>query len=570
MPENQVRDYILGEPVGESEFYCLYKAEHTLIKGRFCAIKMPQVGSERFPLVLLQQALKQIFVHMCDTAVGVAQACDAADPIERDALRNLETIKNVHYHPDLELDSDRPYILSEWVVGESLAERLAQGPLSVSETVAIMTGALEGLAFLHSRNIFHGNLKPGNILLTDKGVPVLTDFGGNLLEGGRPIRLGSVPYLSPEQIAPLSEAGPKIDGRSDLFSLTLILYEMLTGKRPGSLLTPGSMPSALNASVALDFDELIVQGLQTDPEQRFRSPLAMRERLQQAAEGRRTPLSAGIIGISMPAAESMEPTAVASLLDPEPKPVIEVKEPDLVPSPPPLPVMVQRPAGESRKNARDGAEMIWVPGGVLLMGGMERDEEQPIHEVTVGGFWLYRFPVTQGLYLPYMTATSVRRPGMWKRGTEHAGKPVTGLNWQEANDYARWAGGRLPSEAEWEWAARGPTGRRYPWGDTWDQRCANTRERGEMDVTDVADSLSGTSWCKAVDMLGNTNEWCSSLYRPYPYDAEDGREDAYATGGRVLRGGSAISSSDRVYAAYRTSPNASTTLTGFRLAISEE
>lgn len=214
--------------------------------------------------------------------------------------------------------------------------------------------------------------------------------------------------------------------------------------------------------------------------------------------------------------------------------------------------------------------MVWVPGGAFLMGSNIREEEKPLHEVTVAGFWLYRFPVTQGLYIPYMSATSTGRPGMWMRGSEHTDKPVTGLNWAKATDYARWAGGRLPTEAEWEWAARGPEGRRYPWGDEWDQQCANTRESGSGAVTNVTEHPMGASWCNAVDMLGNTNEWCSSLYRPYPYDPKDGREDPGAVGNRTLRGGSAVISCDRLYAAYRTAPNASTTLTGFRLVVDEE
>lgn len=568
-------DYELVETVGESETCMLFRAQHIRISGRFRAVKTPATGSESLPLALKQESLKTVFLKMCETAVQVVQACSTAGPSEKTACNYLAFIDTVHFDPDADLESNRPYILSEWVAGGSVAGRLARGPIPIEETVSILSAVLEALDFLHSHNIVHGNLKPGNILLTSEGTPKLTDYGANCLEGGAPPRLCSLPYLSPEQCIRPGERGPSLTGCADLYSLTLILYEMLTGQRLDRLLTSEQMPSCLNSQVSAAFDALIVQGLQTNPQLRFSSAQQMREHLLQAARGDHD--AADAPSSVTPASNSGFKTRLPmNFSHSESHSGIEVYEKEEVPQTIPEPSIIQRRPGETRKNSKDGAEMVWVPGGVLKMGSEEKEEEQPVREVTVKGFWLYRFPVTQGLYLAYMTAVnvpgspSVRRPVMWKRGPEHTEKPVVGLSWPEAIAYTRWAGGRLPSEAEWEWAARGSEGRRYPWGDQWDARRANTRESGIQDVSNVTDYLLGASWCKAVDLLGNVYEWCSSLYRPYPYDPEDGREDMHVTGNRVLRGGSAVTPSGRVYSAFRTAPNASTTLTGFRVVIEEE
>lgn len=145
------------------------------------------------------------------------------------------------------------------------------------------------------------------------------------------------------------------------------------------------------------------------------------------------------------------------------------------------------------------------------------------------------------------------------------------MTWFEAFAYCRWRGGRLPTEAEWEWAARGPDNRVYPWGNTFDAKRVIYRDNsgGKTAVVNANTRQDGPSWVGAIDMSGNVWEWVSSQYQPYPYHSEDGREslrnDKEA---RVLRGGSWDDVGDSLRAAYRNglSPSIEYGYFGFRCA----
>ncbi len=209
-------------------------------------------------------------------------------------------------------------------------------------------------------------------------------------------------------------------------------------------------------------------------------------------------------------------------------------------------------------------DWVTIPAGAFWMGSeslprqLERDSvvlpsELPQHTVQVDEFYLAQTPVTNGDYGAFVQATGHPVPAHWFTGTvpqalvQH---PVTHVDWDDAQAFCRWAGVRLPTEAEWEKAACGSwtetdPPRLYPWGDARpDATRLNYRRTGKRTTTTPVDRYPrGASAYGVLDMAGNVWEWVNSAYAPYPYQAQDGREDRLARVQRVLRGGSFASPS---------------------------
>jgi formylglycine-generating enzyme required for sulfatase activity len=209
--------------------------------------------------------------------------------------------------------------------------------------------------------------------------------------------------------------------------------------------------------------------------------------------------------------------------------------------------------------------MLEIPAGPFVMGDDSgATSERPAHTVHLERFCIDRFPVMNQAYAVFVQETGQRPPPNWRNGRpEHARvrHPVVDLSWHDAVSYATWAGKRLPTEAEWEKAASWDEAtqhkRRWPWGDRWHAGRANAGP-GVIGVflhhrtTDVGHrSPEGDSPYGVADMAGNVWEWCSSLYLPYPYIADSERENPYASGNRVLRGGAWSSAPDQCRTTYR-------------------
>lgn len=173
--------------------------------------------------------------------------------------------------------------------------------------------------------------------------------------------------------------------------------------------------------------------------------------------------------------------------------------------------------------------------------------EQPQHLASVREFAIGLHPVTNLQYKIFVWETGHRTPRGWVGFDPPPGlddHPVVHVSWNDAQAFCRWLSKvttqpfRLPTEAEWERAARDVDGRIYPWGQEFDPWRCNTIESGKRSTTLVKNySPGGDSVCGATDMSGNVWEWTSSILRPYPYQADDGREDPMAEGPRVARGG---------------------------------
>ncbi len=195
-----------------------------------------------------------------------------------------------------------------------------------------------------------------------------------------------------------------------------------------------------------------------------------------------------------------------------------------------------------------GVPMVLVPAGCFTMGSEDGDsDERPAHEQCFDApFWIDRTEVTQAQFAALGGAAAM---GSFFTGDN---LPVEQITWSEARDFCAQRDARLPTEAEWEYAARGPDGLIYPWGDEWVGEDATWSGSSGGQTADVGSRTGGASWVGALDMSGNVWEWTSSLYRPYPYDAADGREDPASTEGqRALHGGSWFNNSDELRAARR-------------------
>lgn len=241
--------------------------------------------------------------------------------------------------------------------------------------------------------------------------------------------------------------------------------------------------------------------------------------------------------------------------------------------------------------ASDGASMVLIPGGSFEMGSEPEvglaacrelyinqaddcqrgwyEDEVPVHSVTLVVFYIDQYEVTNAQYAAFLNEQGnqaeggatwldaedehvrIRQNGsVWQADDGFADHPVVEVSWYGAKAYCEWRGDRLPSEAEWEWAARGSEERQYPWGDDFDGNrlnfcdinCGEEWANGDYDdgyagTAPVGSYPTGVSAEGVYDLAGNVWEWVSSEYRAYPYDPDDGRETLTGTNERVVRGG---------------------------------
>ncbi|GEM_PF-1237765 len=233
---------------------------------------------------------------------------------------------------------------------------------------------------------------------------------------------------------------------------------------------------------------------------------------------------------------------------------------------PPPPTNTSAPPPENTAPTAP-AGMAMVQAGSYTIGRDLGDElEKPAHKVDLRAFYIDVTEVTNAAYKQFTDATSHRQPDGWKNGTYPEGRanwPVTGVSWQDAVDYAEWAGKRLPTESEWEAAARGLEGRIYPWGNAWGEGMANIRASS---ISEVGQFKLGASPVGALDMIGNVWEWTADPFRVYPGSAAS-LEGVLEAGinYKVIRGG-AFDRKENIEATYRGFLDASKGYdkTGFR------
>lgn len=248
------------------------------------------------------------------------------------------------------------------------------------------------------------------------------------------------------------------------------------------------------------------------------------------------------------------------------------------------------------RNLDAAARMEWcdVPDAKFLLGSLESPDEQPIIEVELSRFQISRTPVTNAQYAAFVAAGGYTRRELWHPlGFQHAKErawtepnywhdpawsasdsPVTGISYWEADAYARWLDAELPSEAQWEYAAKGPESRRYPWGErepdlelaTFSPECQPLERRG----TSVFEHPQNCSPFGCLDMAGNLAEWCRDNARPNYLNQPSGPDPVYAidsAAARVVRGGCGLHDASYLRCTSRDYyvPELRDNLVGFRL-----
>jgi formylglycine-generating enzyme required for sulfatase activity len=223
-------------------------------------------------------------------------------------------------------------------------------------------------------------------------------------------------------------------------------------------------------------------------------------------------------------------------------------------------------------------ELVRIEGGTFSMGSNDGDaDEKPVHEVTFSPYLMARTETTNAAFAEFVEATGARKPRNPQWSPDYFDSspeyPVVNVSWQEAKAFCEWAGLRLPTEAEWEFAAVGDTGGTYPWGNeapgaggTW-RAVHDAKDDGFAQDAPVGSLEAGISPFGMRDMSGNVWEWTADGYRPYSADAQTDPEPASGSE-KVLRGGSWTSSADAIRAAnrYKLPANTRRHNIGFRCA----
>lgn len=442
------------------------------------------------------------------------------------------------------------YMVMEYIRGRSLRRLLRKHHVLLPlRALKIMRQVVLAAAAAHREGIVHLDLKPENIMICSRGadrsfVKVL-DFGiarfmdrphkehvaecASIEERARKI-FGTANYMSPEQIRDI-----EIDGRSDVYSIGIILYEAIAGRHPFKgrdkidlmkkhLRTKPRRLAKVASDVVVpkDFERLVMQALEKDPDKRHPDADALAEELRRVELAMR--------GVELSETGESSSSSICEAPAPRIGGIVERIKKTF--------------SGKSPHTDPAIENMVFVPGGEFIVGSDNGpSDERPRHSQSIDSFWIDIYLVTNEDYKKFVDATGHEPPGHWKTVSFPPGlgkHPVVKVSWHDAQAYARWIGKRLPSEQEWERAARGPGGRPLPWGKKWDPERCNWGEnpnRTTMRGTSSVGAFPGDrSPAGCYDMAGNVLEWTDSWYDRYFLSTA--RNVDFGHKYKVLRGGS--------------------------------
>jgi serine/threonine-protein kinase len=418
------------------------------------------------------------------------------------------------------------YLSMEFLQGQSLRtmlrdKRKERRLLDVRLAVRLMSQVLDALDYAH-RTVVHRDIKPENVMLMpgehvkvlDFGLAIAVDVETPETAPEMPQQgvVGTKAYASPEQVSHHA-----VDHRADIYTAGLLFRELLT------LRTPKEEPRDVTATredVSPSLLRVLKKALHEEKANRWQSAREFNTNLLSAFD------------------TSYRRAAV--------------------------------PEAQAAKGKRASTEdMVYMEGGSFLMGNDAVRTEAPQTEVTVTPYYIDKWAVTNGQYRSYVEATGATAPKFWRQtkfnGSE---QPVVGITWEQASAFAEWAGKKLPTEAQWEFAARGKANRKYPWGaeEPASTQCNFGDYMGmPSNITMHEEGATPEGVC---DMAGNVNEWTCDEYLPYS-TAGKASKKKHGSPRRAARGGAWDSPPEDLRCSARKGifPESTETTVGFRCVL---
>ncbi len=459
---------------------------------------------------------------------------------------------------DFDHDEDLYYMVLEFVPGDTLQAKLkklnvAKQDLPLNEIIEVMAKICEAVGYAHEQGMIHRDLKPANVMINPKGDPILMDFGvakilGSAQHTATGAIIGTAKYMSPEQ-----SRGDRPDERTDIYSLGVILFEMVAGEVPFNadstvaiLMKHVTEPlpdiQTIKPDTPNSLVEIIKKALTKDKKDRFDSATDMAQALRTCLSGQTEIIDDATILQSMHplnATEVASPSYTGALGKQRGIPGWAIGGAVVVvllilatigfflfsgsnqPTDTSIAATTENNDAQALPTSDD---MIRIPAGSYSVGiDKTGDSYAPIQQVDLKEFWIDQYEVANNQYAQFVTETNHEPPANWGDSTpptDQEDHPVSGIAWETAVAYCTWANKRLPTEAEWEVAARGSEGRLFPWGNN--QSVVSLPGGGTYKIGDKPTNQSPFG---VFDMAGNVWEWVGDTYT------------AVEQGNRVLHGG---------------------------------